>query len=384
MLPHSEHLRKTKHLQSAMATKSSAPNSPTSPTFPASPTTPVSPTTPYPGLDVPRPPSVGGISSRMTDIISEDGDQSVPLSPTGTSSQLGWSQAPTSRRGSQPGWSQPPASRRGPPPTRANSIATASGRPGSSSSRVSRMSKTHVPSLTSQAFLRPMSSQRLQAHRGGRPAGQGAAASEDVEDEASQNRRSLVSNSTIRQGVGAQGDVEVPPSRGTEFTDPIIPDRNTSNASPTGNTTVRSLGESVRLLHEREKKPAPTHLNITKTYNPGSMNDPPQKSPLSFRSGFLSLHNKNEDQGRPDSGGHERLSSTASSSRRSMKGQPPPPSPKKNLGKNYEYFTGNTFFWGRGRFQNARDKPINIITGILVVLPSGLFFGYSYVWLLHL
>jgi palmitoyltransferase ZDHHC9/14/18 len=36
-------------------------------------------------------------------------------------------------------------------------------------------------------------------------------------------------------------------------------------------------------------------------------------------------------------------------------------------------------FWGKGRFQNARERPINIITGILVVLPSGLFFAYSYV-----
>jgi palmitoyltransferase ZDHHC9/14/18 len=326
-----------------MATDSSLPNSPT---------------TPSPGLDVPRPPSLGGISSRMSDIASESGDLSVPVSPTG------WSH------------SQAPASRRGPPPAR-NSIATTSGRPGSSSSRMSRMSKSHVPSLTSQAFLRPMSSQKLQAHRGGRPLTQGAAASEDVEDETNQNRRSLISNSTIRQVVGAHPEGDVPPSRGTEFTDPIIPDRNTSNASPTGNTTIRSLGESVRLLHEREKKPAPSHLNISKTYKPGSMHDPPQKSPMSFRSGFLSLQNKNEEQGRPDSGGHERLSSAASSSRRSIKEQVT--APPKRLGKNYEYFTGNTVFWGSGRFQNARDKPVNIATGILVVLPAGLFFGYSYV-----
>jgi palmitoyltransferase ZDHHC9/14/18 len=199
-------------------------------------------------------------------------------------------------------------------------------------------------------------------------------AGDEAEDERSQNRRSLISDSTIRVGAQAN-DADIPPSRGTEFTDPIIPDRNTSNASPTGNTTVRSLGESVRLLHEREKKSVPT-LNISRTIKPSSMHDAPQKSPMSFRSGFLSLHGKNEER-RPDSGRHDRLSSAASSSPQSIKAHPPEPA--ANLGKNYEYFTGNTVFWGSGRFQNSRDKPINIATGLLVILPSGLFFGYSYV-----
>ena len=173
-------------------------------------------------------------------------------------------------------------------------------------------------------------------------------------------------------------DLEVPPSRGTEFTDPIISDRNTSNASPTGNTTIRSLGESVKLLHEREKKSMPERLNINKTVQTGSSHDPPQKSPLSFRSDFLSIRNKNEDPQRPPSRGHERLSSVASSSPRSMKDQKAPARPP-NLGKNYEYFTGNTVFWGSGRFQNSRDKPVNIATGLLIVLPVALFLAYSYV-----
>jgi palmitoyltransferase ZDHHC9/14/18 len=224
-----------------------------------------------------------------------------------------------------------------------------------------------------------MSSQRLQAHR--RPSqalsGTGTITSEDIEDEENLHRRSIISNSTLRLGAQAMDAELPPPSRGTEFTDPIVPDRNTSNASPTGNTTVRSLGESVRLLHERERKPAPEHLNISKAINSPSR-DPPQRSPLSFRSGFLSLHGKNDEGLRPDSVGHERLSSAASSSPQSIK-ERRPPVPSANLGKNYEYFTGNTVFWGKGRFQNSRDKPVNIATGILVVLPTALFFAFSYV-----
>lgn len=235
------------------------------------------------------------------------------------------------------------------------------------------MSRSHAPSLAAQGFFRPMSSQRLQAHRGTRPLARGGASSPTGETEEGDNkRRSLISNSTLRQGTQLE---DVPPSRGTEFTDPIIPDRGTSNASPVGNTTVRSLGESVRLLQDREKKSVPQTLNLSVNYrNPGGQNDPPQRSPLSFRSGLLSLQSKNEN---PE--GHERLSSTVSTPRTLEAKAQHAAAPQKKMGKNYEYFTGNTVFWGSGRFQNARDKPVNIATGILVALPAGLFFGFSYV-----
>lgn len=316
-------------------------------------------------LGLPRPPSVGGISSRATDIISEDGEQSQ--SYTGASSQ--------------PPRSQPSLSRRGPPPAR-SSIAASShvaSRPGSSTSRISR---THIPSLTAQGFFRPMSSQRLQAHRG-RPMTKetfASASTDDWNDRASQKRRSLVSNSTHHQGSLPPVEQEAPPSRGTEFTDPIIPDR-TNSASPTGNMTARSLGESARLLHERERiqqKTPPQQLNLpAANYRFPEPHDQAQKSPLSF----LSMQDKPHPHDRRDNGAHERLSSNASS-RRSIEKQGQKPG-QSRLGKNYEYFMGNTFFFAGGRFQNSRDKPINIATGFLVVVPSALFFAYSAPWLWH-
>ncbi|KAJ5110820.1 hypothetical protein N7532_001355 [Penicillium argentinense] len=308
-------------------------------------------------LGIPRPPSVGGISSRVTDIASEDGEQSPS-----------YASPPPSQHQSRPS-----ASRRGPPPTR-NSVTS---RPGSSGSRLSR---THIPTLTAQAFFRPMSSQRLQAHRGARPMTKGTVSSTDEwTDPNSHNRRSIISNSTAPQGSLPTVEQDAPPSRGTEFTDPIIPDRNTSNASPTGNTTIRSLGESVRLLRDRDQrtKPHPGHLNLNPTYNAQNTQDTPPKSPLSF----LSLQNKGGAHNNHDARGHERLSSAGSS--------PGPMDVKKQrfprgaLGKNWEYFTGNTFFCFGGRFQNSRDKPINIITGLLVVIPSALFFAFSAPWLWH-
>ncbi|KAF7170241.1 hypothetical protein CNMCM5623_002718 [Aspergillus felis] len=310
-------------------------------------------------LGIPRPPSVGGISSRMTDVASEDGEQSQ--ANTGISSR--------------PPQSQRSLSRRGPPPARSSVTAHSqmTSRPGSSASRLSR---SHIPSLTAQGFFRPMSSQRLQAHRGRPVTKETATSSEDWNDQIDQNRRSIISNSTFPQSSAPQE--EAPPSRGTEFTDPIIPDRNTSNASPVGNTTARSVGESAKLLHDRDRvyKITPQHLNLGGNHSLEA-SDPPQRSPLSF----LSLQNKNPAADPRDSRAHERLSS-ADSSPGSIEKQHHTTG-RSNLGKNYEHFTGNTLFFGGGRFQNSRDKPINIATGIFVVLPSALFFAYSAPWLWH-
>ncbi|KAL4935703.1 hypothetical protein BDV06DRAFT_206481 [Aspergillus oleicola] len=303
-------------------------------------------------LGLPRPPSVGGISSRVTDVSDDEQSRSNTMS-----SQV----VPQSRQS---------VSRRAPPPAR-SSIASSTqitNRPESSGSRLSR---THIPSLAASGFFRPMSSQRLQAHRGRPVTNQTTASTEEWGDQTSHNRRSLISNSTFPNSLPAV-DQEVPPSRGTEFTDPIIPDRNQSNASPTADTTVRS--ESANLIQDRERPP---HLNLGMNYKGTTEPEPPQRSPLSF----LSLQNRNAPAENRDSRTHERLSS-ADSSPQSIEKKPEPVK-KNDKGKNYEYFVGNTIFWGGGRFQNSRDKPVNIATGFLVLVPTGLFFGFSGPWLWH-
>jgi palmitoyltransferase ZDHHC9/14/18 len=55
----------------------------------------------------------------------------------------------------------------------------------------------------------------------------------------------------------------------------------------------------------------------------------------------------------------------------------PKTNPKKDSGKNYEYFTGNiVFFWG-GRMQNTRDKPISLFTAVATFIPGPLFLAQS-------
>lgn len=306
-------------------------------------------------LNVDHPPSpLSYISSRITDIASEDG-------------------APSPISSSQPPWGQTPNSRRGPPPTR-SSVANqgAANRPPTTASR---MSRTHVPALASNAFFRPMSSQRLQAQRSGRPLTNytQVVSSEDGQSDmgGSQARNSFISTTTTRQGPTPYENELPPPSRGTEFTDPIIIDRATT-ASPTGNTTVRSMGDSVRLLHDRAQRTAPPELNLGNNYRPNGTQEQPQRSPLSFRSGFVK---PNHAQGPRDPREHERLYSAASTT--PQKAEAEAEKSKTDLGKNYEYFPGNTVFFAGGRLQNTRDRPVNIATGIFILVPAGLFFGYS-------
>ncbi|KAI9833308.1 MAG: hypothetical protein M1819_003703 [Sarea resinae] len=362
--------------------------SPTSPTFPQSPASSTFPTPLGTLSETHRPESA--ISSRMTDIASEDGDQQYTdsarqhaASPrpssaaTGVSSQRNtWSQAPPSRRGMFS--MQPRGSITGESIT-GTSIA---GRPQSSTS------KTHVPSITSPSFFRPMSSQRLQAQRGGRPSTTGQASIDEgsFRDPFARNtnRHSLGSNGTQPHDPVIHQDIEYlpPPSRGTEFTDREGTDRATANTSPAGNGTVRSVPDSLRPLQDRSANKGPPHLDLSKTQkHSSSALGSNQRSPGSFRSSFLLPGRSQRASRYDDTQGREKLSSSASSPRSVPTKMVPDVT--KNLGSNFQYFSGNTIFCWGGRLQNARDRPINIVTGIVVVVPAGLFFGFSAPWLWH-
>ena len=106
-------------------------------------------------------------------------------------------------------------------------------------------------------------------------------------------------------------------------------------------------GDTGLVNGARREKQRPKHLNIAGTH---SAEVTPQKSPHSFRSGF-SLKSKNRIQP-----GHQHLSSNGNSPEFPPSKRPAAPV-QKTMGKNYEYFEGNTIFWGGGRFQNARDRP---------------------------
>lgn len=359
-------------------------------------------------LTVAGPPSL--ISSRMTDIGTEDG-QGSDTTPRGG----GPSSANPNRRSgfysdtqSRPETSGTGLSSRGPwaqsVPLRqqltgkrgsiAGSIGSAGGRP------ISAASRSHVPSLTSHGFFRPMSSQKLQAQRGaGRPPTMNRPYVITGEAGA---RNSIISTGSGRIGAQIAEDAELRmPSRGTEMTEQETMERMTANTSPiNGFFPTSSITDSVRPL-QSPVDARNINVEMNKDYREESPTTPPRsptgsptRTSRSFRSSFL-MPRMNESgitgSNREIEGG-EKLQSAASSPnippqsyerqrarfKRRAKRQN-----RANLGKNYEYFEGNTVFCLGGRFQNTKQRPINIATGSLIVLPCILFFIFSAPWIWH-
>ncbi|KAB5562812.1 DHHC palmitoyltransferase-domain-containing protein, partial [Coniochaeta sp. 2T2.1] len=267
---------------------------------------------------------------------------------------------------------------------------SAAARPASSTGR------SHVPSLTSHAFFRPMSSQKLQAQRGvTRPSTMSRPPQDAIEDTMPDGggdtpRQSIISNpvAQLARQMSNEGEMRPPPSRGTEMTEPETFGRQTANTSPThGHYASASLSESVRPLQKQPPNRNLT-LNVDKTYNKNGVNIPtPMKSPRSFRSSFLMpTRNDSNPNSNRDMRGGEKLDSVASSPQLTPthpNARPQLSEPKPIKGHNYEYFDGNTVFCIGGRFQNTRHRPINIGTGVVVVLPAILFFIFSAPWLWH-
>lgn len=322
--------------------------------------------------------------SRVAGVTGPTGEPGLP--PSRPSSMA------TTQSGSGRRWSQaPPSSRRG--GLLQHHIGGSSSVAGSAGSRpTTSASRTHVP-LAAQGFFRPMSSQRLQQQRNQRPnslLGHNHTFSDHSPDFSPGNpyRQSAGSNRTAKNSLpaGLHYDADhPPPSRGTDVTDrDFMPDRTTANTSPTGAETVQSRGESITPL----QRPRPPHLDLSSANNDPRRLPTPGKSPRSFSSNFILQNREGTRMSRRNSlmrpsEAHEKLASTESSPRMQRKEQTKQ-LVRRELGKNYEYWTGNTVFCLGGRLQNTRDLPVNVATGTFIILPAALFFAFSYVSLLLL
>ncbi|KAL8784551.1 MAG: hypothetical protein Q9213_003899 [Squamulea squamosa] len=339
------------------------------------------------------------ISSQLTDIDSENGDgyQAEGAATTmrpGTAVSGGTfsndpNRPPTARSSQPHSWTRSPNSRRGPVSPRSPRewrFNGAFGGPGTTMSNTSRpqsqtssrTSRTHVPSLASYSFFRPMSSQRLQAQRGGNRlavGGQSMASVDGSSDFGSTtNRNSTGSNTTVQAAPYSSKKNDDPPHQNwTDFRE--RDDQRINNASPTGNTTVQSMAGSERPLNEQTLGAETTQLSPGKSEKQKHEASPPtQKGPRSFRPSFL-IPATSSDRARIGRFSHERLSSSTSSPHSTMAKQLPMLAQQPKF--NYEYFSGNTVFCWGGRLQNTRDRPINIISGLLILVPSILFFTCS-------
>lgn len=210
------------------------------------------------------------------------------------------------------------------------------GRPDSSASR------THAPGVTNQAFYRPMSSAKLQVQRG-----------RVTEEDEEQNR--------IR-GFARAATKTASPQLPTNM--PIVHHHNHNNSSGRiGEQHPRDISMSSTV--EQTIRTAPS-LNST-----APLRDETRQI-VGEDNSVRNVNVRRMPQHR-NSSSHGGDSSNGSRSSITAKRQQRPP----KLGKNHEYFPGNMRFCFGGRWQTARDFPMNILTGILVSLPAALFFGYS-------
>ena len=332
------------------------------------------------------------ISSRMTDIASEDGEEyhpvgtstAAPSRPYVSSGAQNTTPRPTSSRHEI--WSRSPLSRRGVPGIEASSShrrGYSAGGPDSTLSTASRpqspnlrAQRSHAPSLTSNAFFSPMSSQRLQAQRSGRPQTSrryGAEGATENEFGSATNRKSA--GSTQTRPTTEADDEFPPPSRGTEFTEQDAPNRMLNTTTPIQPAATQSVGDSTRPLYEPSRHERLITLEQSKTQRHNLAQDSKTQASLqSFKSSKLSPANK--DSFVPyDTHGQERP--TAGVPVQKSKLYQPQGRVGNSVGHIYDYFPGNTSFCLGGRVQNTRDRPINLATGILVILPAILFLIYS-------
>lgn len=191
-------------------------------------------------------------------------------------------------------------------------------------------------------------------------------------------RRSIVSN----PASGRHVTDEPPPSRGTEMTGRETIDRRTANTSPTGHYASPSVSESIRPLRKQTAEDKGLTVNLDMNFR--NQAQPSPLTPHSLRSNFLSRSNLGDNGSNRNMAGAEKLGSVDSSPNYAGDDAEDRPdvnattkSVKRDFGRNWEYFTGNTVFCAGGRLQNTRSRPVNVITGAFLVVPMVLFFVFS-------
>ncbi|KAG5967968.1 hypothetical protein E4U58_002053 [Claviceps cyperi] len=243
---------------------------------------------------------------------------------------------------------------------------TASGRASTLTTR------SNAPALTSGAFFRPLSSQKLQAQRA--PSARLVPVNQQLQH----------TPANIDDGQTDMGDSVIDGSSGDNNRNVVSPHRRVSGAAG-----------SMRPLQNKRGHSQDLHIRVDRSYRDANGPPSPSRSLRSFRSSFL-LQGKAElaQGGRHRSAeGAEKLSSTASSPRFARMNSQSDARPslstamaartteEASTGKIHQYFEGNTVFCLGGRFQNTKHTPINVVTGLFLVVPCALFFGFEAPWL---
>jgi palmitoyltransferase ZDHHC9/14/18 len=289
-----------------------------------------------------------------------------------------------------PRWGSPPAEEQ---KARNGSVSMRGfpGRPESSAS------KSHVPSITSHAFLRPMSSAKLQAQRGrhmddhdmdehgGSQDGSSGYAGYPLHPPGSMNR-----SSRLRHGSLAMADVDEngaglqlphPAPITTSFDGGLKRDTfNSMSIQDREQYTARSISQSPTPNTMRSMHSGASDLPL---HSP-ALNIPPTSQSNGHHSDSSRMDGNSTGHSNPHASTTDLAQSSSKRRRKKEKRKhirTQDGEDEEFIGWNFEAFPGNTVFCFWGRCQTARDHPMNVLTAILVLLPTGLFFGYSGPWL---
>lgn len=247
---------------------------------------------------------------------------------------------------------------------------------------------SHLASLSSRAFLAPMSSQQLQMHRNQRPVSQDPAIEYDDGRISAANRNSTGSGFTIRtaHAIPTQYETDTVPSesratsRASErsewaVTNDADRDRDFREFIATQQPQTQADSDIIYGQHEETNTQTYQDYINQEQYIPDLQNRREPQRQRSFMSGGTKRESLRSAILGPPVGHLQLLSAEASPRLTTMDQQRE--LVKENLGRNYEYFTGNTkFFWG-GRLQNAKDRPVVLATALIIIVPAVLFFVFS-------
>lgn len=256
------------------------------------------------------------------------------------------------------------------PPGRVGSPVPSLGGRGSGSHQETTTRRTHVPNLISSAFL-PTSPRRTEPQSPPPTSPQLAQLpiarpSTDSGRKTHRSRNSNASIVTLEQNNRPRIDPDAPP---------LPTSRGTGTTAYDVNRDLQPFGSSKSQESQTPLRKPPT-LDIDGTTRSTSSLQA-QKSPISLRPSWSRQSRSSRANGRSsDRIGHEKLPSV-----------PPSPAPrtpnpttqgrKADLGRNYEYFNGNAVFFLHGRIINTRQRPLNVFTALLAIIPAALFFGFS-------
>ena len=267
-------------------------------------------------------------------------------------------------------------------------------------------SRSHVASLRSPAFLNPMSSQRLQAHRSQWPTSPPL----PQQYQTTPDTRSPFQDQSHLDGNSSPFDDHRPVTAETDDTareKPTVAGLQTlyyedegtlpatSRASGETERTEQNLGQKPGITQPRQPPNIKTHQEVLKSAEsfpdttkaeksasmgsskPWSRNQSVVKDSPSKE--FVSSMRRRSDNALGKKSGHLKLTSGEHDRRKENE-----PSSQKRAHakprKNYEDFEGNKFFWFGGRFQTAKQRPLVLITAFAVVFPTVLFFVFESVY----